>query len=79
MDNVKILNITAIQWRTEPQESDVIVHSPNEFDIFEWCFENNIDADFVSKYVDGIDSRYKSLWNVPDDHQRLLFILRWGN
>jgi len=47
--------------------------------IYCWCFENGIDADFVSHKKEILNGEYynMSLWYIKDDGQRVLFALKW--
>ena len=44
--------------------------------IFEWCAENGVDADLITKWSN--DYGNYSAWRIKDPKQRTLFVLRWG-
>lgn len=43
--------------------------------VFEWCANNNVEADLISHWYDNGSF---SAWKIANDKQRLLFTLRWS-
>lgn len=59
--------------KTQPGLLGTFTKDANE--ILLWCFDHEIDINFINKkYEDGMNV---SVWNIPDEQQRMLFILKW--
>ena len=76
-----IMQVTTNQ-KAELDENCVVIPTPigvtgtfMEFGnkVFEWCADNNIDVDCVGKW-EGY-----SAWQILEEKQRMLFVLRWGS
>ena len=47
-------------------------------EILRWCYDNDIDADFITTdFTVSATGYYRSLWRVCDPQQRTMFVLRW--
>lgn len=48
-------------------------------EILVWCYENGVDADFISTDFKDIANtgEYLSYWRICDPQQRTMFVLRW--
>ena len=66
--------------KAELDENCVVIPTPigvtgifTEFGnmVFEWCTNNSIDADLIGRW-NGC-----SAWQILDEKQRMLFVLRW--
>lgn len=58
-------------------ERDIAVNWQIRLEVYDWLQENNIEAEYQGAAFGrlfGID-----LWRVKDEHQRVLFLLKWGN
>lgn len=52
-------------------QRDIGVATQLRNDVLTWCNNNNID--FLHQgYMAGVD-----VWRVPDEQQRVMFLLRW--
>lgn len=69
-----------IQEKQKCKDIEIIIQDIDPEDaneILRWCFENNINADLVrhawAPYIGNI-----TVWEIKDEKERLLFLLRWG-
>lgn len=64
----------------QADEIDVVdvplYHSADGYSIMQWCDENNIKFELCGLYHNGLMLRGQ--FRIPDEYQRLLFILTVG-
>jgi len=46
-------------------------------EVFIWCADCGIEADLIAKWNDD-DGQSLSRWSIPDEKQRMMFMLRWA-
>lgn len=48
-----------------------VVTDQDHYQVLDWCVDNQIEYTFVGRYGEG------SVWFIPEESQRVEFVLRW--
>ena len=58
-------------------DTSTLIHTCRDMPkITKWCDDNGVIAHWIGMLF--VDDETKHAWEVPDEKQRLMFIMKWG-